>query len=479
MSYRPNVIWINCDELRWDAVGCSGNQLIQTPNIDRLAMRGALFENAYCASPVCSPARASLFSGLYPHAHGQYKNYTPSRKGVWGSHLPEEVVTIGDIFKGEGYTCGNVGVWHLGNDESPQHGFTDYWHTYRYLDRSVKDPFFQYIEELGLSNPYAKDAKGVFTYGNTLPCGVLTDPRQQRTTWTIDKSLEFLGADHDGPYFLLIGIKDPHPLILPPPELLALYPLEELPLPGNFHDPLIGKPAYQSRTKFRVDPETVSEREFRTLMRYYYALVTHIDNEVGRVIECLDRMGTLDNTIVVVNSDHGEMLGNHGFVEKCLMYEESVRVPCLISWPGGIPLGQRVAAPLGGVDMFPTLLELCGCQVPDPIDGRSFAADLCSGRPSEVMPVFAEIASDEAIYRGNDNHEQFAAHVMVRDDGWKYVWNRHDSDELYHLDTDPSEMVNLASDAFCMKRIKDMRRLITGMLEKTGPGLYDWCIRSK
>jgi arylsulfatase A-like enzyme len=173
------------------------------------------------------------------------------------------------------------------------------------------------------------------------------------------------------------------------------------------------------------------------------------------------------------------MLGDHGFVEKCLMYEESVRVPCLISWPVEIPAGQRVAAPLGGVDLVPTLLELAGLPVPATMDGRSFAADITAGREPHSAPVFAEIASGEALYRRQHDPEQFAAHVMVRDGEWKYVWNRFDADELYRLDEDPAEMNNLAAAPGSGQSIDRMRRLITRMLGNTGPGLYEWCLREQ
>ena len=486
----PNIVWVNLDQLRWDAVGYSGNSIIQTPNIDRLASRGAWFENAYCASPVCSPARASWFTGLYPHAHQVFTNYGPDRKGVFGCYLPKEIVTIGDVLKKQGYKCGNVGVWHLGWDELPQHGFTDYWIGYKYRSEEVGDPFFRYLEDLGLSNPYGKEPQGVFRYGKEMPLGVLTDPRQQRTTWTVDRAIDFLelvsrepiqaepGRAEPGradPFFLMVGIKDPHPPCIPPQELLALYPLDELPFPENFLDGLEGKPDYQSKIRCRVPPGSVNPIDFRTVIRYYYALITHVDREIGRLVEHLEQKGIFENTIFVLNSDHGEMLGNHGFVEKCLMYEESARVPCLISWPEKIPEKQRITAPLGGVDLVPTLLELAQAPIPELMDGRSFADAICSGVQPASKPIFAEIASDAAVYRGNIVSEQYAAHLMVLDDGWKFVWNRYDDDELYNLGDDPSEMANLAEDPTHENRIEGMKGFIVEMLQNTGPGLYEWC----
>ena len=475
MSAPPDIVWVNCDQLRWDAVGYAGNGVVHTPNLDRLAARGVWFENAYCASPLCSPARASWLTGTYPHSHRLCNNYAPSRDGIEGCSLSDGVATIADLLKERGYRCGNVGVWHLSDDAVPAHGFTDHWCCFSYIYENLPGPFFGYLEDLGIANPYALDAPGVFRYGREMPLGVLTDPRQQRTTWTVDQALGVLECDRAEPLFLLVGIKDPHPPIIPPRELLAHYPLERLPFPGNFHDPLEGKPPSQTRRRCRIPPGSITVEEFRTVIRYYYALVTHIDQQIGRLIDALERSGRFDRTIFVVNSDHGEMLGNHGFVEKALMYEESVRVPCLLSWPRAIPAGQRVTVPLGGVDLVPTLLDLAGAPLPDALEGRSVAHAITTGTAPEPAPVFAEVASAAAIYEGDRDPAQYAAHVMVLADDWKYVWNRFEVDELYDLAADPAEMDNRAASPPCAQRVAEMRRLIVAMLERNGPGPFAWC----
>ena len=237
-----------------------------------------------------------------------------------------------------------------------------------------------------------------------------------------------------------------------------------------------GKPPSQTRRRGRVPPGSIAVEDFRTVIRYYYALVTHIDQQVGRLIAALERAGRLERTIFVLNSDHGEMLGNHGFVEKALMYEESVRVPCLVAWPEAIPAGQRVTAPLGGVDLVPTLLDLVGAPLPAALEGRSLAPAIMAGTDPDPAPVFAEVASAAAIYEGDHDPRQCAAHVMVLADAWKYVWNRFEIDELYDLAADPAEMHNRADVPSCAPRVADMRGLIVAMLERTGPGSFEWCL---
>ena len=472
---RPNILWVMCDQLRWDALGCTSGGYVHTPHLDELARRGVLLRNAYCASPVCSPARASWLSGLYPHATGQWCNYGPRVAGQPGCRMREQVVTIADVLAAEGYRCANVGVWHLGADEHPQHGFDAGWITYRY-HRDPNDPLVRYFAACDVSNPYRSGAPEVQRYGpNTLPFGTITDPRQQRTTWTVDRAIELLDDLAADPFFLLCGVKDPHPEMMVTPELLARYPQDQVPLPASRHDPLAGKPRYQHEAKFRIPPGTLDDRSYRRMFAHYYALVTHIDAEMGRLLGHLQQLGVADNTVVGFSSDHGEMLGDHGFVEKCLMYEESVRVPCILSWPARLPAGREVHCPVGGVDLMPTLLELAAAPLPTPLDGRSLATPLLRGEEPAPAPVLAEIASQDAIYRGHREPEQLAAHVMLREGDWKYVRNRHDVDELYDLAADPREMRNLAADPTQAARVADLRRHIAALVRTTGPGPYAWC----
>ena len=469
---RPNILLIMCDQMRWDAAGFAGSSIVQTPHLDRLA--DVCFENAYCASPVCSPARASWLTGCYPHAHLQLRNYGPKRGKTWGSYLPPECVTLGDILNRAGYRCGMVGPWHLGDDHAPQRGFEDFWQPYRYLGPEYPDPLFDYFHREGVPNLYG-DGASFTQYGNTLGFTTLTDPRQQRTTWTIDRAIDFLRPSRDEPFFLFVSIKDPHPLIVVPPDLRQRYAVDQIPLPDSLRDPLHGKPRYQTRAKFRMT-STVTDCQFREMMAHYYALITHIDAQVGRLIEVLDQQKLRDNTLVAFLSDHGELLGDHGFTEKCLMYEASVRVPCLLSWPRALPSGLRVATPLAGVDLMPTLLAMANEVPPENIDGRSVADAILNGRQPEPRPIFAEIASQEALYFHSEERAQFAAHVMNRDSRWKYIRNRFDIDELYDLQTDPNEMQNLAQLPTHQPRIATMRRQIAEMICHTGPGPYAWCL---
>ncbi len=475
---KPDVILIMCDQLRYDCLGFAGHPQVRTPHLDRLAENGIYFENAYCASPVSSPARASWLTGLYPHAHGQLINYriTPSLKGRKGTSMHPKCTTLGDAFNKADYRCGIVGPWHLGDDEHPQHGFEEFWKTYGYQGIGNRDRLIDNFKKEGVKNLYQKNIPEINNDLKRMSYGTCGDPRQQRTTWTIDRGIEFFeqaGGDHR-PQFLFLSVKDPHPIIIAPPEIVATYPPEEIALPYSWGDPLEGKPAYQQNELGRL-PQNTDPDKFRQMMAHYFALVTHIDDQVGRLLSYLEETEKLDNTLIAFISDHGEMLGQHGFTSKRVLYEGSVKVPCILSWPAALKTPRRVRTPLAGVDLMPTLLDLAGIPLKCQIDGRSLAADLLNEREPQTRPIFSEISTWEALQCSSDNEEELAAQVMARDGDWKYIWNRFDADELYDLGHDPEEMHNHAPEVGQKKRINAMRDIICEMLQVTGPGVYGWC----
>lgn len=479
MSTRPNLILIMCDQWRPDCLGVLGHPLVQTPNLDALATTGALFTNAYCASPVCSPARGSWLTGLLPHAHGQLVNF--GTKARFTCEMRADAVTLGDVFSSAGYRCGIVGPWHLGRDHVPQHGF-DTWETYNYQGEGRANRLWEYFDSAGVPNLYEKKPRRFFPGSGSgkvsqkMVYRVLEDPRQQRTTWTIDRGLHFLpGPAPSAPFFLFLSIKDPHPPIVVPPELLALYPPQRIPMPEHWEDPLAGKPDWQKNAPERLsdwkDPAAIRE-----LIAHYFALMTHVDAQIGRLLRELEARGLRDDTIVAFISDHGEMLGEHGFLGKRMFYEPAVKVPCIVSWPAEIPAGGRYAMPIAGVDLAPTLAELAGLTLPAPIDGISLASELRSGREPAARAVLAELATHEVHTGITDQPEGLGGHIFVRFGDWKYVWSQFDSDELYHLSNDPCELDNLAMIPEYAGQVGFLRSVIQQRLLETGPGVYAWCL---
>ncbi|HAA74960.1 TPA: hypothetical protein DCE37_07575 [Candidatus Latescibacteria bacterium] len=473
VANQPNLVFILCDQLKYDCLGYAGHPLVQTPNIDRLAESGVVFETAYCASPVCSPARASWLTGTYPHYHRQLANYGPERLDPDAmAVMRPDAVTLGDVYNEAGYRCGIAGPWHLGHDHVPQHGFEEFWRVYRYQG-DHPDIMFDYFDREGVPNIYEGKHPTIKSHG--MQYTPISDPRQQRTTWTINQGIEFLDTQDDRPFFLYLSVKDPHPLIAVSQELIDRYPVDQIELPETWKDDLVGRPGYLGKDKGRL-PLDMDETGFKTMMAYYYALITHIDDEVGRLMAHLDQLGLTDDTIVAFISDHGEQLGEHHAIQKRMFWEASVRVPCLVSWPGDLPSGHTVTAPLGGVDLAPTLLDLCGLGFDNDIDGRSVAGAILAGNQPDPAPVFSEIGTSDGINFRSTDPEELAQRVMMLEDRWKYIFHRTDGDELYNLDDDPLEVNNLAGFPEHADRIASMKSAIQTMVTKTGPGFYEWCL---
>ena len=473
----PNVVVIMFDEMRHDAVGFAGSRIVQTPTMDRLAGEGAMIENAYCASPICSPARASWLTGLYPHTTTQLYNYQPEYRGKWGHFLPKGVVTLGDVFKAEGYACGMAGPWHLGDDETPQHGFTDFWYPYRYQKEPERtDAYLKYLAGLGLLEAFEQDTSKKWRphlEAGKSPTLISALPSEhQRTSWTVDRGIDFI-KEALSPYFFFMSIKDPHPHLAAPRECLELYDPSDMPLSRIWNTGLEGKPAYlknnQNQAAGRLGPEGIRE-----ITAHYFALITHIDRQLERFFSFLDSGAGAENTVVAAFSDHGELLFDFGQWGKGFFYEGAVRVPLFLRWPRKIPGGVRLSEPFAGVDLAPTLIELAGAKVPTPMHGRSWAHALLDGSEPEENTVLAEMSQDDADGNMPDN-EHLAAMIMARRGRWKYIGHRFESmEELYDLEEDPAELRNLAGQADYSGEVKELKENIKDVLRHQGAGPYAW-----
>ncbi len=479
MPRHPNLLLVMCDQWRAASTGFAGDPAVRTPTLDRLAAQGTVLETAYCSSPVCSPARASWLTGLYPHGHGQLDNYGPGVPEGTGFRLPAQTITIGDLLSDAGYRCGISGPWHLGDDELPQHGF-EQWDVYRYhADPERTDPYLRHLREHGLEAAFDHDHRQwAIKFARAMadgfdPTAVAAIPTpQQRTTWTVDRAIDFVRAHAGGPgpWLHLCSIKDPHPPLVAPAETLALYDPGAMPLPRTWDDDLTGKPAFLRGSGHHAAPR-FGVRIMRRIAAHYYALCTHVDRQLDRLLSELDDTGTARDTIVCFISDHGESLGEHGLYAKSVMYEQSVRVPWIVRWPGRIIAGARLRRPVGGVDLVPTLLELAGIPARTPFHGRSLASALRSGTEPPAVPVLSEIRALER--EPDESLERLAGTIMVRHGRWKYVRHRFDPcEELYDLHTDPDEMSNLVGTQ--RGRGAELRAGIAAVLRAHGAGPYAW-----
>jgi choline-sulfatase len=427
-----NVLFIISDEHHRNVLGCYGNDIVETPNIDGIAREGVRFRRAYCQEPICGPSRACVMTGTYPHTCNAF-----SHKPVHA--VPPDMPTLGTAFRGAGYRTGSMGKVHvLGeNKQDRDLGFDDRalrFYTYNYKD---------YEDLVGVDNVnrYATHRAGsnIQNTGKYNPANepVTLEDNLMYDNIVTDLSIEFMEKNRNSRFFLWMGIEKPHPAWYAPKRFHDMYSPEDMPLPatrGMEHGDLPRR--YMLRNREGGNSRLIqgwTDEERRGVVAAYYANVSYMDMNVGRALDALDRLGIRDRTIVVYTTDHGEMLMEHSLFQKHCMYEAAVGVPLVISCPGVIPEGLVKESIVELIDLFPTLTDMTGVPRPDGLEGHSLI-DLVSGpAEDESRAAFAE------YYPKGDPAER-----MIRTGRWKYIYSHGDIAQLYDMEDDPDEMENLA-----------------------------------
>ena len=429
---RPNILFVLTDDQGYWALGCAGNDEVHTPNLDRIAAMGLRFENFFCASPVCSPARASILTGRIPSQHGVHdwlrsgNLNTKLTPGLWADDREIEYLKgmkgYTDILAENGYTCGISGKWHLGDSRHPQKGFS-YWHLFPMGGGNYNKSYILRNGNIEYETRYLTD---IITEGG----------------------LKFLDTqeDNSNPFYLSVHYTAPHSPWQRgqhPEELVALYKdctFQTCPeVPG-------GHP-----WQINSAPRGRGERRHE-LLSGYYAAITGLDRGVGALLDRLEDMGILDNTLILFSSDNGMNMGHHGIWGKGNgtfpqnMYDTSVKVPMLIARPGSIPGGVVDDHLLSHYDIMPTLLDYLGFENEEAhmLPGESFAP-LLKGEnivKREHIVVF----------------DEYGPVRMIRNRDWKYVHRYpYGPHELYDLVHDADEKINLVDDPVYQQQVVDMK----------------------
>jgi arylsulfatase A-like enzyme len=447
---RPNVLLLCTDQQRFDALGCYGNDAIQTPALDAFAGEGALFERCYVQSPVCAPSRATFFTGLYPHNHGLWAN---------GVALPPGRTFFTRLLADAGYDCGLIGKLHLaaceqGRTEPRQ---DDGLATFEWAhDPDPGSPENAYHRWLKVRHPdLHRLAFSASEHRSRGEAPFKTLPAEGHYShWVAERAIAFMRRERtpDQPFFLMANFFDPHHAFGAPEEYLARYRGVEIPPPVTGPAELDGKPAMQreasreSYAGFAPGFQSYEAGEIAEIRRAYYAMVSLVDDEVRRILGCLDELGLRDDTLVVFTSDHGEMLGDHELLLKGpVMYDPAVRVPLMLRWPGVVPAGVRRDELVQWIDLPSTLMAAAGVPAPGQLQG------------SDLLPLAAKSGPwtrDWALceYRNSGHPYDPPVHTtMLRQGRHKLVrWHgrggREPEGELYDLEADPSELVNLWAD---------------------------------
>ena len=430
---QPNILFILTDDQGCWAMGCSGNREIDTPNLDHLAATGIRFDNYFCASPVCSPARATLLTGRIPSQHGVHDwiragctvaKYEPKRNGELTEYLKGQPGYT-DYLAGAGYTCGISGKWHLGDSHHSQKSFS-FWEVHA----KGGGPYYR--------APMIKNGE------------VYEDPRYVTDVIT-DNALRFLERQKasDAPFYLSVHYTAPH------------SPWQREHHPAELFDRYYQHCAFESVPDGLRAPEWVRYRSVpvdgaetrRVYLSGYYAAVTAMDANVGRLLAWLESNELRDNTLIFFTTDNGMNMGHHGVFGKgnatfpLNMFEESVKVPFIVSYPGHVPEGSRCSEMLSHYDFMPTLLDYVGLGNPEAaqmLPGRSFADVLRGGS-----------------FDGHEHvvvYDEYGPVRMVRSRDWKYVHRYpYGPHELSDLNNDPEEESNLAGDPEYQNVTRELR----------------------
>lgn len=411
-AVRPNILLINTDDLGYGDLACYGHPVIRTPHLDRLAAEGLRLTQFYAPSALCSPSRAGLLTGRHPYRTG-IRSWIPHGTGIY---LQKNELTLATLLQGAGYATALIGKWHLNSDlgDPAQPQPADHGFAYAYGHNA-----FQL--------PTNRNPTNVYRNGQLLP------PQEGYTAQLYaDESIAWLEqrAAAGGPFFLYLAPAEPHTSIENPPEYNALYA-------AFSRGPVVGIP--------NGLPEPPEELLIPRGPGEYYANITYLDAQLGRVFAALDRLGLRDNTLVIFTSDngpvtsawqnwwevnaHGETGGFRG--RKHHLYEGGIRVPAIVRWPGQVPAGATSAAPVTMLDLFPTLLGLCGVAVPTDraLDGADVAGVLRGEPPPGPRTFFWALP--------NPTGREFA----YREGDWKLILDsRLEPVELFHLARDPLEL---------------------------------------
>jgi len=432
---RPNVVMIIVDDMN-DWVGClGGHPDAKTPNIDRLAARGTLFTNAHAAAPVCNPSRVAMLTGKRPSTTGVYGNDTS-----WIEALPN-VRTIPQHFKANGYRVEGGGkVYHHMpgfNRRSDWHAYFDQVFDSHYQDqlaRGLDVKRFAWPEGFPLNH---LDAVGTFAKPpqnpNEFDWGAVDRvDREMGDGRMVEWAADFLAKPPSEPFFLAVGIYRPHLPFYAPRKYFEMYPPERLSLPPLKADdcddlPESGKRMAADR---RGDFELVmKEGRYLELLQAYLANITYADALVGRLLEALDASPAAMNTIIVFWSDHGWHLGEKQHLHKFTLWERSTRIPLIVVAPKVAAVNTRCQRPVGTIDIFPTLIDLCSLPAVEHLDGASFVPLLQDPRREWEQPAITT--------HGKGNH-------AVRTERWRYIRYADGGEELYDHSQDPNEWINLA-----------------------------------
>lgn len=487
---RPNILFIQTDQHLATTLGCYGSTICQTPHIDALAQEGVLFQNAYASCPICTPARASIQTGLYPSKHGMQTNiYSP---GCMIHELPDNPGLLSRRLESVGYQRGFTGKWHLGfGDNAREHP--------EFKHHAQATPMLTFVAHkgslpttvgytgddfpghggIGMDAPqyrqYLKDRgielrvrKFIDHYPHNFE--VLSGLESSVTYFLTEQAIQHMDGFISGanePFYYNLNYWGPHGPYHAPTEYLDLYREDSIPPWASWNDDQKQKPPIHNAHRTETTADWKWE-DYETLLRTYFASITEIDHQVGRMVKFLREQGQYENTMIIFGADHGDSVGVHrGLTDKSLfMYEETNRIPLIIKEAGVAGrAGEREERFAGTCDLYSTILDYAGVALEEAErDGKSLRP-LLDGSATEWRDCIVTEASGLDFIQYTQR--------ALRWSHYKYVFNCGDPDELYDLEADPHEVINLAFSPDHQELLLEGRLKLDAWLGATGDGLQE------
>ena len=457
-SKQPNVLWILADQQRADTLGALGNPIICTPNLDRLCADGLAFTSAYSPSPVCMSARCSMIYGQYPLHTGCYEN----------TRMPEDDrPTVMAALTEAGYRTHGIGKCHFAPDNLAMRGFQSRQRQEEFSRNPEEDDYMQFLHDKGFSHVCTPHGiRGEMYY---VPQPSQMPAELHPTQWVGDQAVQFIGAQAAGdqPWMCLTSFIHPAPPFSPPSPWHRMYraPLMPMPIvPQDSESLQLWVNRHQNRYKYR--DQGIDWNLVRCIKAYYYAAISFVDFQVGRILDELGRTGQIDDTLILFASDHGEYLGDYKCFGKRGMHDGSARVPLVLRLPGRFDGGKTCDRPVSLVDIAPTILAATGAALPaDQLDGEDLA-EVAAGTCPRRMVFSQHNRGSRATY-------------MAVGRQWKYFYSAGDNrDFLFDRISDPGETRNRAGLRLCRDARKRMKQVLIDHLvaggETVGLEAGDW-----
>ncbi|MCY3878214.1 MAG: sulfatase [Rhodobacteraceae bacterium] len=459
---RPNILIIYPDQMRYDAMGCSGNPVIRTPNIDKLSKEGVHFSEAYASYPICCPFRASVLTGKYAQGHGMIQNHFPLRAGQG---------FLAEFLKDAGYQTGYIGKWHL--EGGPKPGFVP------------PDRRFGFEHFIGFNRGH--DYRSSIYFDDT---GQAYHSTRYEPDYQTDQFLDFINsaAKVDRPFFGYLSYGPPHFPMDMPAHLRRIYRPEEVPLPPGVPNPELQAKVQRHRNEVLCggDPraghkshaahgnkptgEVETEAEIRGFIAEYYGMIHNIDHNLGRIVDHLEAIGIAEETMVIFLSDHGDMFGQHGSFcgIKNQAYRAAMQVPLIIRYPARFKPHRTGAMVDVGVDMMATILDLLDIRMPEGRNSQSYLPVLDGVTSEHRDTIWYQVFTQTG---GNPGEYAPFAERGIRTRDWLYMRRRDHRAMLFDLRTDPDEQNNLVNDPAHFARMDALDARLAAHMEATGD---DW-----